>query len=224
MKYFLDTEFIEDGKTIDLISIGIVSENGDYYYAENDDCDLSKANPWVIENVLPKLAYNFTPKEIIKEQVLSFCKNPEFWGYYADYDWVALCQIFGKMVDLPVGWPMYCRDLKQLADSVGSPKFTRSKGIHNALDDAFWNRDYYNFLIEKSSIKPLVWVKGALTNTHSARTEFGDYYAGESFNNTYCWTNALPIFSYEQCDSLEEAMQKAEQHYIRRVKKIIYAS
>lgn len=28
MKYWLDTEFIEDGKTIDLVSIGIVSEDG----------------------------------------------------------------------------------------------------------------------------------------------------------------------------------------------------
>jgi hypothetical protein len=28
MKYFYGTEFIEDGKTIDLISIGIVAEDG----------------------------------------------------------------------------------------------------------------------------------------------------------------------------------------------------
>jgi hypothetical protein len=28
MRYWLDTEFIEDGKTIDLISIGIVAEDG----------------------------------------------------------------------------------------------------------------------------------------------------------------------------------------------------
>ncbi len=28
MRYFLDTEFYEDGKTIDLISIGIVAEDG----------------------------------------------------------------------------------------------------------------------------------------------------------------------------------------------------
>lgn len=33
MKYFLDTEFHEDGKTIDLISIGIVAEDGREYYA-----------------------------------------------------------------------------------------------------------------------------------------------------------------------------------------------
>jgi hypothetical protein len=28
MRFFLDTEFIEDGKTIDLVSIGMVKENG----------------------------------------------------------------------------------------------------------------------------------------------------------------------------------------------------
>lgn len=35
MKYWFDTEFIEDGKTIDLLSIGIVSEEGHTLYAEN---------------------------------------------------------------------------------------------------------------------------------------------------------------------------------------------
>lgn len=37
MKYFLDTEFIEDGVTIDLISIGIVSDDGREFYACNRD-------------------------------------------------------------------------------------------------------------------------------------------------------------------------------------------
>lgn len=40
MKFFYDTEFIEDGKTIDLISIGIVAEDGLEYYAVNLDA------PW----------------------------------------------------------------------------------------------------------------------------------------------------------------------------------
>ena len=35
--------------------------------------------------------------------------------YYADYDWVALCQLYGRMLDLPGRWPMFCRDLKQLS-------------------------------------------------------------------------------------------------------------
>src|SRR4051812_11038169 len=33
MKYFYDTEFLEDGQTIELISIGIVAEDGREYYA-----------------------------------------------------------------------------------------------------------------------------------------------------------------------------------------------
>lgn len=32
MKYFFDIEFLEDGRTIELISIGIVAEDGSEYY------------------------------------------------------------------------------------------------------------------------------------------------------------------------------------------------
>ena len=47
MRYFYDTEFIEDGQTIELVSIGIVGENGSEYYAVSTDFDPSKANSWV---------------------------------------------------------------------------------------------------------------------------------------------------------------------------------
>lgn len=40
----------------------------------------------------------------------------EFYAWYADYDWVLLCSIFGTMMDLPKEFPMYCRDLKQMLD------------------------------------------------------------------------------------------------------------
>ena len=50
MRIFFDTEFIEDGRTIDLISIGMVDKNGLAYYAENAECDLSRAAPWVKKN------------------------------------------------------------------------------------------------------------------------------------------------------------------------------
>jgi hypothetical protein len=42
--------------------------------------------------------------------------NPEFYAYYADYDWVVFCWLFGEMMDLPKGFPMYCKDLKQILD------------------------------------------------------------------------------------------------------------
>jgi len=34
--------------------------------------------------------------------------NVQFYGYYCDYDWVVTCWQFGKMIDLPKGFPMYC--------------------------------------------------------------------------------------------------------------------
>src|SRR5688572_12710892 len=55
VRYFMDCEFIEDGKTIDLVSIGIVAEDGRELYAESLEADFSKANDWVRENVLAHL-------------------------------------------------------------------------------------------------------------------------------------------------------------------------
>lgn len=43
--------------------------------------------------------------------------NIELYGYYSAYDHVALCWLFGKMVDLPTGFPMYTIDLKQELDN-----------------------------------------------------------------------------------------------------------
>jgi len=77
------------------------------------------------------------PMEQIKQEVIDFCggkseitndydgkpyyeyKNndlPEFYGYYGSYDWVVFCWIFGRMLDLPNGFPMYIKDLKQMLD------------------------------------------------------------------------------------------------------------
>ena len=52
MKYFYDTEFIEDGSTIELVSIGIVAEDGREYYAVSRDFDATRASDWVVRNCL----------------------------------------------------------------------------------------------------------------------------------------------------------------------------
>lgn len=148
MKVFLDTEFIEDGKTIDLISIGMVKEDGSEYYAVSRDYDPEKANDWVKENVLTKLDDKggtlLRSRDQIMFEVLDFVgPDPEFWAYYADYDWVVLCQLFGTMMDLPKGWPMYCRDLQQKIDE-GWIKPPEPVNCHNALDDAKWNKLVYD--------------------------------------------------------------------------------
>lgn len=156
MKFFLDTEFSERGPEypIQLISIGIVCENGQEFYRvsqfKSEDC-----NEWVQANVIPHIGFAVRyPLDFIARAVREFVElnagtaKPEFWGYSADYDWVVFCQMFGAMIDLPKGWPMYCRDIKQLCDAKGNPKLPEQKNKeHNALHDAQWNMEAYKFLI-----------------------------------------------------------------------------
>ena len=152
MKYFLDTEFIEDGKTIDLISIGIVDEQGREFYCIRSGFNDGKANQWVNDNVISKLESDLPryTSDQIKDRLFVFLagdKEPEFWGYYADYDWVVFCQLFGTMMDLPKGFPMYCRDIKQLMDSTPGVEIPKqAEGEHNALADARWNKKAYERL------------------------------------------------------------------------------
>lgn len=155
MNYFLDTEFIERGagEPIDLISIGIVAEDGREFYAVSNEFNPDDASEWVKENVIAKLGDE--PRQTVAEithGILAFVGNekPEFWGYYADYDWVVLCQLFGAMIDLPDGWPMFCYDIKQLAVMLGNPPLPQQgKGEHNAVADARWNKVAYDFLAQR---------------------------------------------------------------------------
>ena len=104
MKFFLDTEFSERGPKfpIELISIGIVAEDGREFYAHSVDYDVANCNAWVKENVLPYVASE-PPMSLwsIAESVKLFVggDKPQFWGYYADYDWVVFAQIFGTIID-----------------------------------------------------------------------------------------------------------------------------
>lgn len=63
MRVWYDTEFLEDGKTIELISIGMVAEDGREYYAVNSDApwDRIKSHDWLIRNVLTSLPMTERP-------------------------------------------------------------------------------------------------------------------------------------------------------------------
>ncbi len=214
MKYFLDTEFIEGfrkplfGKKrwgIDLISIGIIGEDGSEYYAISTEFNPKYASEWVKKNVLSKLPQRYldfhmsSPNERqkaalwksnkeIKSDLLNLFRcgyedgmlvapsGIEVYGYYADYDWVLLASLFGTMMDLPKGFPMYCHDLKQSLDErvskltnsdffthfhLDTPltfdeklkivkerhlRYPHQTNEHNALADAKWNYELYKFL------------------------------------------------------------------------------
>lgn len=152
-RYYIDSEFNEAPGKLELISIGIIDENGREYYAVSSEFDEKDCNDWVKANVLPKLgiAPRKTKKQIAKE-ILTFIGNdtPQFWGYYADYDWVIFCWLFGAMIDLPKGWPKYCKDIKQLFDDVSKKKTVvdpPQEIEHNALADAKWNKKLHEHLM-----------------------------------------------------------------------------
>lgn len=161
MRYWYDCEFIEDSHTIDLISIGIVAEDGRELYLESADFDRGKANQWVREHVLPQLKGGECrwPLRSIRVTLLDFFDiedygKPELWGWCAGYDWVAFCQLFGTMMDLPDGYPHYVRDIQQVLD-----EYTISDDLlpqpeeqaHNALTDARQIKKIWELLKELTS-------------------------------------------------------------------------
>lgn len=257
MKYYIDTEFLEGPQTktffgiktgmtkptIDLISIGIVSEDGREYYAISKDFNLKEAwnrfdwkqrskedvkhtpalgtlykEYWLRDNVLLPIFKDLAEKDGIfahgEDQYFTYkvCKrllkkygksnkdiayfakhfiyntksaggDPgviehlaqetikkgiSFYAYYADYDWVVFCWLFGNMMNLPKCFPMYCRDLKQIMDDVAiiydddpytnldidgkltylktDSRFPKQENEHSALDDAKWNLKLHQFL------------------------------------------------------------------------------
>ncbi|MEO6793622.1 MAG: polyadenylate-specific 3'-exoribonuclease AS [Mycobacterium sp.] len=149
MRYFYDTEFIEDGRTIELISIGVVAEDGREYYAVSTEFDPGRAGPWVRTHVLPKLpspaSQAWRSRSRIRADLEAFFgvfeiqgdEPIELWAWVAAYDHVVLCQLWGTMPDLPTPIPRFTHELRQLWEDRGRPQLPpRSPGSHDALVDA----------------------------------------------------------------------------------------
>ncbi len=176
MRYFYDTEFIEDGRTIELISIGIVAEDGRTYYAVNGNVRWERLGhpdmTWIRDNVwkhIPttgpgQISLNRNHPDVkqrvqIADEVRDFIAGPppgflrsevELWADYGAYDHVALCQLWGRMIDLPDGVPMRTNDIIQLAEALGVSERQfplQSPGTqHHALYDARHNMEVFNLL------------------------------------------------------------------------------
>ena len=152
MRYFYDCEFIEDGRTIDLVSIGVVAEDGREFYAVSTQFDPSRAIDWVRKHVLDKLPppadKAWRPLGRIRDDLLAFLTAPgepiELWAWMASYDHVALAQLWGAMPALPREIPRFTKDLRQLWDDRGRPHLPAMSGRHDALVDARHNLARWN--------------------------------------------------------------------------------
>ncbi len=159
MNYFFDTEFLEtagQGKArVQLISIGIVAEDGRELYLENSEFDWEQEMPdqWLKENVQVHLQGTdhecFMTPDKMADKIKEFVGADDdviWWAYVASYDFVGLTSLFGRLIDRPKGWPIWCRDLKQLIADKGVNKadLPIQEGVaHNAVEDAKWNLAVY---------------------------------------------------------------------------------
>jgi hypothetical protein len=148
LKIFYDTEFVDTGREIDLISIGMVTENGRELYrvaAEIDDGELHgkiRRHDWLMRNVVPHLPVRKQPWRLenswhfsldmsslyvvdrrqLRNEVRAFIDetpDPELWAWYSAYDHVVLAQLFGRMLDRPTKMPMWTNDIKQIQHAAG---------------------------------------------------------------------------------------------------------
>ncbi len=156
MRYFYDTEFIDDGYNIELISIGVVAEDGREYYAVSTEFNPERAGKWVRANVLPKLpspaSQVWRSRSQIRDDLETFfdidgVEPIELWAWVGAYDHVALCQLWGPMTHLPPQIPRFTHELRQLWEDRGSPRLPRrSENVHDALVDARDQRTRYQVI------------------------------------------------------------------------------
>jgi hypothetical protein len=147
VRFHYDCEFIEDGSTIELVSIGMVDETGREFYAVSTEFDPARAIPWVRRHVLDKLPSPADPawrsRARIRDDLLAFLTGPgesiELWAWYAAYDHVVLAQLWGAMPGLPRAVPRFTHELAQRWEEAGRPPLPAGNGRHDALADARHN-------------------------------------------------------------------------------------
>ena len=118
-KIFLDTEFTGLHQRTTLISLALVAESGEEFYAEFTDYDPAQLNDWLKENVITKLwITNEKPfeknaggvylkggrleiKEALANWFTQFNNGVEIWADVLAYDWVLFCELFGGALNIP---------------------------------------------------------------------------------------------------------------------------
>lgn len=132
MKIFIDGEWNSYGG--ELISLALVAEDGRAFYKVLG-CD--NPDPWVAENVMPKLGKPWITMESLQEQLAIFLNQFDTVQIIADWpeDIMWFCKVLitgpGTRLDTP---PLMMGILR--VDTI-------SENPHNALADALALRDWY---------------------------------------------------------------------------------
>lgn len=156
MRWFYDCEFARTAPRIVLVSLAMVSEDGQELYRVSSEFDPLDVHPFVRERVLPQLppASTWVPRSVIAqevEQLLAQDDDPVLWAWYGAYDHVALGQLWGEMPALPRMVPRLTLDVRQLWEHLGRPALPAQPGdLHDALADARHVRARWGALAERA--------------------------------------------------------------------------
>lgn len=164
-KVFFDTEITGLHQNTTLISIGLVAETGQTFYAELTDYDALQVDDWIRENVINKLVLSTfdntaslqewklkADKQTVKYGLIKWFEQfdeVEMWSDCLSYDWVLFCQIFGHVFNIPKHIYYIPFDICTLFKAKGiDPDISREQfaekifqdqtiSKHNSLYDAF---------------------------------------------------------------------------------------
>lgn len=95
----------------------------------------------------------------VRDFILAAGPSVTLWGDYVAYDHVTLAQLWGSMMALPQGVPMFSCDIQQERVRLGlqnSDLPRQASGVHNALADA------------RHVLRTLLWLAEKDAATHAA--------------------------------------------------------
>lgn len=172
MRIYYDCEFVDDGRTIDLISIAMQAEDGRRLYLIVDDEEAvtrAVAYDWLREHVIPHLPikmdgdkWDWDPRhpdhgsivgrgelKHLVAQFITATPDAELWAWFGAYDHVAYAQLFGRMIDLPRGFPMLTKEFQQEVDRAGGPELPPRPDVHHPLVEARWLMAAHHWLEDR---------------------------------------------------------------------------
>lgn len=118
-KVFLDSEFTGLHQNSTLISLALIDENSNSFYAEFNDYDHNQVDDWIFKNVINNLLFKEdclfkdeesnsinlrNTTEVILNELREWLSNYdqiEVWSDCLSYDWVLFNNLFGNAFLIP---------------------------------------------------------------------------------------------------------------------------
>ncbi len=165
-KIFFDTEFTGLHQNTTLISIGLIAETGETFYAEFTDYDKTQIDDWLQDNVISRLILPNNPplnatlsngfvgdNEFIKDRLIDWLgqfESIEIWSDCLSYDWVLFCQIFGHAFNIPKNIYYIPFDIctlfkaKEVDPDVNREEYANSLIVNQNTNET-WGKDLADF-------------------------------------------------------------------------------